>query len=300
MLAASWEGPPSNTGRLFVDGRLEAATKWASQPATNNHASWAIGGSLLGSSSFFGAVADVRVYNDALDLSKVAALYRCATQPDDMAGYYYVSIFYPGLAFGPRRPGDISTPFSQSGSGYGGMQLARKRRDCAISDVLGADVGQDLRISADILVPIDSEGRATNAGPYFRARSAAPGDGIVGGAAAGYWLRLESSGRLRVERLNPHAVVAFANPISPFDPASFHHVEMDTRGNIVTASLDGRPIEFVVDGKPATAVPIPPLWDGPPRIGKNQGAAGVAFGSELSHNEAGGQQVKNLQVTRLK
>jgi hypothetical protein len=43
------------------------------------------------------------------------------------------------------------------------------------------------------------------AGPYFRSRAAAPGDGIVGGASRGYWVQLHSNGMVRIKRLNPHA-----------------------------------------------------------------------------------------------
>jgi DNA-binding winged helix-turn-helix (wHTH) protein len=299
MLAAAYEGPPTNMARIFVDGRVESTAKWTAIPATNNRLSWSIGRSLLGNSSFLGAIDDVRVYNDALDVSKVAALYRCASQPEDLGSYYYLSILYPGMVSEERAPGDLSTPFRQAGVGLGGMQLAMKRPDCSIAMQRGADVGQDLRIAADILVPVDAEGRTTEAGPYFRARSASAGDGIVGGTAAGYWLQLESSGRMRVQRLNPRAVIAFANAIPGFDSTVFHHLEMEARGETLTAWLDGKPVEFLEGDKRETQVPIPPVWDGPPRLGRNQGAAGVAFSSDQSRNQAGGQRVKNLQVIRI-
>ena len=299
MLAATYEGPPTNLARIFVDGRLDNSATWTVAPATNNRLTWTIGRPLLGSSSFLGAIDDLRVYNDALDESKVAALFRCATQPEDLDSYYYFSIFHPGMVTEDRSPEDISTPFRQAGAGYGGIQLAVKRRGCSIGSQHGADVGQDLRIAADILVPIDKEGRTTEAGPYFRARSAAPGDGLIGGTAAGYWLQLESAGRVRVQRLNPRAIVAFSDPISGFDSTIFHHLEMEGRGETLTAWLDGKPIEFLQGDKRATAVPIPPLWNGPPRIGTNRGAAGFAFSSEQSRNQAGGQRVRNLRVTRL-
>jgi hypothetical protein len=84
---------------------MESTAKWTAIPATNNRLSWSIGRSLLGNSSFLGAIDDVRIYNDALDVSKVAALYRCASQPEDLGSYYYLSILYPGMASEERAPG---------------------------------------------------------------------------------------------------------------------------------------------------------------------------------------------------
>jgi len=299
MLAAVYEGAPAHMARIFVDGRQENAEKWTAIPDTNNRLAWAIGRGLLGNSSFLGVIDDLRVYNDALDVSKVAALYRCATQHEDLGSYYYLSILYPGMVIEERGPGEVSAPFRNAGVRMAGMQLAARRSGCPIASQRGADVGQDLRVAADFLVPIDSEGRTTEAGPYFRARSASAGDGIVGGTAAGYWLQLESSGRIRVLRLNPRAIVAFSDPVPGFDSTIFHRLEMEGRGDTLIAWLDRKPVDFLVGDKRGTAVPIPSLWNGPPRLGTNQGAAGVAFSSDQSRNQAGGQRVKDLQVTRL-
>jgi DNA-binding winged helix-turn-helix (wHTH) protein len=299
MAAVTYEGPPTNAARIFVDGRLEQAGNWTAAPDTNNRLAWRIGRSLLGNSSFLGAMDDVRVYGTALDASKIAALYRCSSEVQDLGGYYYLPISYPGLVIEERRSGDVSTPIRQGGTSYGGVQLAFPHGDCSMASLRGADAGQDLRIVADILVPIDGEGRMTEAGPYFRSRAAMPGDGIIGGTSAGYWLQLQSTGMVRVKRLNPQAIVAFSNPIPAFDPAVFHHLEMEARGEMLTAWLDGKPVEFLQGGKGGTGVSIPPAWDGPPRLGKNQGAAGVGFSSEQSRGKAGGQRVKSLQISRL-
>ena len=82
----------------------------------------------------------------------------------------------------------------------------------------------------DILVPSDAAGNVGEAGPYFRSRAAAPGDGIVGGTSSGYWVQLHSNGMVRIKRLNPHAVVAFAAGWQGFDPAVFHHLAISARG----------------------------------------------------------------------
>ena len=42
---------------------------------------------------------------------------------------------------------------------------------------------------------------------------------------------------------------------------------------------------------------IPPVWEGPPAAGHNDGAAGIAFGSEMLSSNIGGQQVKNLIIS---
>jgi DNA-binding winged helix-turn-helix (wHTH) protein len=296
MAAVTYEGPLTNRASIFVDGRLDQAGKWIAAAATNNRLSWRIGRSLLGNSPFLGAIDDVRVYSAALDASKIDALYRCSTQSHDLGGYYYLPVFYPGLAIEDRRAGDSSAPLRQAGIGLTGMQLAVPHGDCGISSLRGADAGQDLRIAADILVPIDAEGRTTEAGPYFRSRAAMAGDGIIGGESAGYWLQLQSTGIILVKRLNPQAVVAFSNPDPAFDSAVFHHLEMEARGEMLTAWLDGKPVEFLQGG---AGVSIPPVWDGPPRLGQNQGAAGIGFSSDQSRGKAGGQRVKNLQVSRL-
>jgi DNA-binding winged helix-turn-helix (wHTH) protein len=299
MAAVTYAGPATNSTRIYVDGASDYGDRWTAAPATNNRLAWRIGRTQLGSSPFLGAIQDVRVYGVALDAPKIAALYRCATAPQDLGAYYYLPISYSGLVIGPRRAGDISAPFLQGGAGYGGMQLAISDGACGIQSLRGADAGQNLRISADFLVPIDSQGNATEAGPYFRSRAAMAGDGIIGGTSAGYWLQLHSSGLVRVKRLNPQATVAFSNPESDFDPTVFHRLAMEARGEWLAVWLDGKPVSFVHDGKMELEVSIPPAWNGPPRLGQNQGAAGVGFSSELSHGKAGGQRVKNLQVTRL-
>ena len=63
--------------------------------------------------------------------------------------------------------------------------------------------------------------------------------------------------------------------------------------------LDGKALEFEQGGKRVEHVEIPATWDGPPRLGRNRGTAGVVFGSEENRGALGGQRVRNLAVTRL-
>ncbi|MDB6148303.1 MAG: hypothetical protein JWO45_1967, partial [Spartobacteria bacterium] len=64
-----------------------------------------------------------------------------------------------------------------SGLDFGGIQFATSLAE------RGANLGQDLNIRADLFVPNDSAGNITQAGPYFRSRAAAAGDGIFGGTS---------------------------------------------------------------------------------------------------------------------
>ena len=164
----------------------------------------------------------------------------------------------------------------------------------------GADLGQDLRISVDLLVPTDEAGRITEAGPYFRSRSALPGEGLIGGTSAGYWVQLYSTGMLKVRRLNPQAIVAFSSPIPDFDPAVFHRLETEALGENLQVWVDGRLISFDQGGKRVERVAIPPTWEGPPRIGQNQGAAGIAFAAVDNRGQIGGQRAKNTVVSAVK
>jgi hypothetical protein len=50
-------------------------------------------------------------------------------------------------------------------------------------------------------------------------------------------------------------------------------------------------------GRRVISVPIPAVWDRPPAVGVNEGAAGVAFGAEDNPDQIGGQRADNLVVT---
>jgi hypothetical protein len=73
-------------------------------------------------------------------------------------------------------------------------------------------MGQDLEIEMEIKVGGQANGPVASGGPYFRSRQSHPGDGIVGGTSAGYWVELLSTGQVRVKRLYPAATVAFQQP----------------------------------------------------------------------------------------
>jgi DNA-binding winged helix-turn-helix (wHTH) protein len=296
LVTATYDGPPANVARIFVDGKLDAMEKLAVSPATDSHVAWRIGQYRSGESAFRGVIDDVRVYSRALDASKVSALHRCSAGLQDLGNFYYMPIFYPGVATEDRRAEDSSAPFRNDGKDFSGIQLARSDGDCGLASLRGADVGQNLKMSVDVLVPADASGRVTNAGPYFRSRRAMAGDGLIGGESAGYWVRLYSTGMVKVRRLNPQAVVAFSSPMPDFDSAVFHQMEIEARGEGLQVWVDGQRIQFDQGGKTVDRIAIPPTWEGPPRIGRNEGSAGVAFGAEDNRNEIGSQRVRKLTV----
>jgi len=301
QVVAVWkEHKPPDSPRaeayLYLDGKEEAAGLLPSidTPAGGQ---WTIGGFRQGGTSFRGAIDDVRVFNGALSANTAASLYRCSLGARDLEidgqGYYFLPIFANGFEGMSGRPGTVRNPRP----GYGGAQFARPVNGCAIGCVEGSDVGQDVRISMKLTVPTDSDGNISEAGPYFRSRLAAPGDGIVGGESAGYTALLHSTGLLSVLRLNPRLSVAFAT-IPHFDPSVAHRLEIAAVGERFQASVDGRIIEFDEGGRKTRTVSIPPVWDGPPKVGTNAGAAGVWFGDRNNSGKIGGQTATEIRVEK--
>lgn len=299
MVTGTYDGPSSSMARIFIDGELDRAEKLAGHPYTSDGPLWQIGRYWAGDTAFRGSIKDVRIYDRALIDQQVAALYTCTAGTKDIGDYYYLPISLPGFVRETPAPGSPSMPFRQDGKDFSGVQLARSDGQCAITNVEGADVGQDLRISMDVLTPTDATGKITQAGPYFRSRIAGPGDGLMGGTSAGYWVQLNSNGMVKVRRLNPLAVVAFSSAIPDFDTEIFHSLKMEARGTALQVWLDGKPLWLEQGGRRVDRVEIPAAWESPERVGQNQGTAGVFFGAEDNRGQIGGQRVKNLTVVRL-
>lgn len=154
-------------------------------------------------------------------------------------------------------------------------------------------------MSMDLLVPTDSAGHVSSAGPYFRSRRAAGGDGIIGGTSAGYWVQLNSTGMVKVKCLNPWDTIAFTPALDDFDSTQFHRLEVEARGEGLRVWLDSKLLEFEHGRERGTLVPIPATWERRPAIGRNDGTAGILFGAETNREKIGGQQAKNLQFIRL-
>jgi hypothetical protein len=297
MIAVTYDGPASNLVRLFVDGAQDSAERARTTMDTGTGA-WSIGHYLENSTPYRGDIDDVRVYSQALPAPTLMALYRCASGQADFAlesggRYFGLPVFQDAIIqFGPG--GEIRN----DGNDLGGIQLAASDGLCAIESLRGAAVGQDLDIGMEVLVPAQPGGAVAVAGPYFRSRAAAPGDGLIGGTSAGYWVQLFSTGVTKVRRLNPHRVVAFAAAPAGFDPAQFHRLEVSARGSQLRVALDGTALQFDQGGVMVTSVAIPAAWEGPPPSGFNHGTAGVAFASE-PRGRATGQRFRNLQISSL-
>ena len=300
FVAASYGGGSAKTARIFVDGEVDAEQRLAIEPATERTGTWKIGGFILSGASFRGTIDDVRVFPSALSPAGLTGIYRCSAGLHDLDQYYYLPVFNGDTSIGSRGPQDLSTPFWNRGKDLAGIQLARAQNDCGLANIEGADAGQDLRIAVDLMVPLSDEGKPTLGGPYFRSRQASAGDGLIGGTSAGYWVQLESTGMVRIKRLNPWSLVAFSEPDTGFDASVYHHLEMEARGDSLKVRLDGKTLSFDQGDNRVTSVKIPPVWLGPPAVGVNQGTAGVAFGTrDLGRGLAGGQRASNLDIQRL-
>jgi hypothetical protein len=295
MVTATYGGSPEASAAIYLDGAL--ATRGAIRsPETDARTEWRIGARLWGRTTFQGAIDDVRVYNVALNNQQVEGLYRCSAGLDDYGGYFFLPVGYPAVSIAGERGAAAVTNL---GKDYTGIQLARSTSACALATLRGADAGQNLRMSMDLLVPTDSAGNVSQAGPYFRSRRAAAGDGIVGGTSAGYWVQLYSTGMVKVKCLNPWNTIAFAPAIADFDPTRFHRLEVEARGESLRVWLDSKLVEFEHGRERSSIVPIPATWQDRPALGRNDGTAGIFFSAEPNRRKIGGQQAKNIQITRL-
>ncbi|HTM49213.1 MAG TPA: hypothetical protein VL285_11045 [Bryobacteraceae bacterium] len=93
-------------------------------------------------------------------------------------------------------------------------------------------------------------------------------------------------------------MIAFSRAIEDFDDSAFHRLEVEAKGESLRVWLDSKLLDFEQGRKVGNVVSIPPAWEGPPKLGKNDGTTGIFFGAEDNRNLIGGQQAKNLRVTR--
>jgi DNA-binding winged helix-turn-helix (wHTH) protein len=293
MIAATYSGGPDNRAALFVDGEPVSRLAFAPGLATSDASQWRIGASLQSGGAFRGAVDDIRLYRRELDAARIDALHRCTLNEPDLqmqAGRYQFLRIFPNASF-RRDNGEIVHP----GNDVGGFQLRRMEGECDLSRLRGSAFANDVRIAVEVMAPEGAGGRESQVGPYFRARSAAPGDGVMGGRSAGYWLALWSTGLVQMKCLNPVGIVAYAQ-LERFDASIFHTIEIEARGDFAEVSVDGKPVLFGDGEKQFRAVPVPSNWTG---IGSSDGAVGVAFGAMPHRNGSGGQRVRRLAVAAL-
>jgi len=174
-------------------------------------------------SSSSGPVRGTVLVSDSFNRADAAA---CSLGRADLASggsgsHYYLPIYTTATT----GVGIVSKALQNLGLDYAGVQLTATS---GCGGARGETIAQDLDIAVDLLVPASSAG-VVQAGPYFRARSAAPGDGIVG--AAGYWVALTSTGEVAIRGLSPNAVIATTGSPASFDATRFHTLEMVAQGS---------------------------------------------------------------------
>jgi DNA-binding winged helix-turn-helix (wHTH) protein len=290
-VAAVYEGAASNLERIYIDGREDVSGRLNGPPATINGGTWTIGKFLGGGTRFLGTLDDIRVFDRALRPAEVQALFRCSSGITDVKSP--TALYYLPVMGGMTKIEDGE--IKNTGLDVSGIQLAKSDSSCAVESLNGAAIGQDLYLSAELKTPAGPNSLRTEAGIHFRSRRAHAGDGIHGGTSAGYWVRLRSGGQVTVGCLNPGQVVAFTN-VPDLAPDEYHRLEVTALGTTLEASLDGNLLEFTQDGHRTTRVTIPPLWQGPPKLGHNDGTVGVAFTAELNRGRLGGQSARNFVV----
>ncbi len=160
----------------------------------------------------------------------------------------------------------------------------------ATADERLANLGRDLNLSVEVLVPQDAGGAATEAGPRFRdASGVKPATARV----AGYCVTLDSQGTVRVKDSSAGgtftSVVAASAPPGSFDATTFHALDVRVHANELRVRLDGKPVQFQQNGAPPDA--LVRLTDVPDQ----GGSAGLFFGA-ANNGGVGGQKARNLKI----
>src|SRR5205823_8782107 len=139
----------------------------------------------------------------------------------------------------PTGASITSGTLRNNGLDYGGIQIAPSLEP----GTRGEAIAHDLNIKMELLVPTDGGGLITQAGPYFRSRAAAAGDGIIGGTSAGYWVSLYGTGEVKIRVLNgkpDNPWIAASKSPRGFNANSFHTLEMAAAGRDREVALDER------------------------------------------------------------
>jgi uncharacterized protein (TIGR03437 family) len=238
-------------------------------------------------SSATGPVRGTVLVSDSFNRADAAA---CSLGRADLANggsgsHYYLPVF-PATSPSVYPVALVSKALQNTGLNYSGVQLTASS-GCGAAR--GETIAQDLDIAVDLLVPASSAG-VVQAGPYFRARAAAPGDGIVG--QAGYWVALTSTGQVMIRGLSPNATIATNATPASFDATRFHTLEMVAQSSSLVVYLDGARLTFTENSASVTTVTLPAT------TGSNDGTVGIAFGDEANAGKAGGQRAQNLIVAQ--
>jgi len=306
QIAAVLSGGNGQTVRLFVDGREDGGgTLTATSRTASPQAGFSLGRAMWGGTPFRGEIDDIRVYARALAPAELFGIHRCMTGLDDLRdapGIFFTSVIGLNTALDRMPEGEGSARFRNAAKDYAGIAFARRvaGAGCPVRGAASIDMGQDLRIEADIRTSGNASDQLTEAGPFFRSRRSAAGDGIMGGTSAGYWVQLKSNGHVAMRRLHPASTVAFTVSVpAGFDPSKFHRLAVEVKGGSARVWLDGELLTFDQAGRKTSEVDLPAAWETAEPKGRNGGAAGFAVGAEANRTKAGGQEIRNIRVTKL-
>ncbi|HTS50288.1 MAG TPA: choice-of-anchor D domain-containing protein [Bryobacteraceae bacterium] len=216
----------------------------------------------------------------------------CALGQSDLAlggttRYYYLPD-WPGTSApaGASISGGVLA--NNSSGAWGGVQLTTSSDTC--NTARGASLAPDLDIVVDVYVPMTGS-YITDAGPYFRSRAAAPGDGLGGGTSSGYWTEVFSTGQVVVNQLNPFGVIAQTAIPASFDSTLVHTLEAHVQGTSLQVTLDGTLQTFTQNGATTTTVTV--------STASNDGSAGISFGAQMNPGLAAGQTASNLVISSV-
>jgi hypothetical protein len=148
-----------------------------------------------------------------------------------------------------------------------------------------------LNIAADLLVPTDSSGDISQAGLFLRSQALGAGGNLLAGASAGFWIALESTGQVQVERLDTDAVIAYSGAPVSFDNTVTHNLQIAAQGSNLQVAIDGKLLAFSENGLVSSTVTLPATG------GEDDGAAGILFGDEPNLGMIGGQRAANLVIS---
>lgn len=214
-------------------------------------------------------------------------------QNDNGLGGTEIHHYMPIFGGGAKIDGNV---LANNGQDYGGVEITDT------SCFPGQDIGADLNLRVSLKVPMDDSNHVTQAGPFFRSRSSFKNDGLIGGSAAdpsgGYWIQLHSTGEIKVKNLRENSISATSPVIPSFDTSVAHMLEMAAMGTDLQIILDGHAVSFCQEGAAVTTIAIKTDTNLPGDMQPgNEGAAGIAFGSEPNRGSIGGQQADNLVVS---
>ena len=156
QVAAVFRGASSpGETHLYVDGRERAAGRIAPRDTAGRLLGF-IGASPGGETPFRGLIDDVRVFTGALKPNTVASLTRSSLGAADVeiggSKFFFLPV-HEGVSIQPDLSAEHAESITNAGMDFGGMQFAHTTNGCSIAYLEGADVGQDLRMSADLQTP---------------------------------------------------------------------------------------------------------------------------------------------------